>query len=182
MKRQIVLLVCMILLGWGPWQTSAATPLTLPVPQPRSTQGAAGYIADVLGDADQLYIAGSLTGTGPVTGPLIRTNSAGDLLPFPNQINGTILTMIPDGAGGWFVGGNFEVYGTTITDPAHVRSDHTIDAAWQASVNGLVYALALHQGILYIGGSFSTVNGFSQNNLSMARLRLVAPNLSPSEA
>lgn len=42
----------------------------------------------------------------------------------------------------------------------------TIDAAWQASVNGSVSALALHQGILYIGGSFSTVNGFTQHNLS----------------
>ena len=89
--------------------------------------------------------------------------------------------VISDGSGGWFVGGTFnEVRNaagveTTHTNIVHINSDKTVDEQWNASTDGPVSTMVLSpdQSKLYIGGSFSLVNGTPRD--SLAAITTAAP-------
>ena len=78
-----------------------------------------------------------------------------------------IKAVLPDGNGGWYVGGNFTklCYSTrtcyTRTDVAHIKADKTVDPSFAPSTNGSVRALALSAdgATLYVGGAFSQAGG-----------------------
>jgi hypothetical protein len=116
-----------------------------------------------------VYIGGDFSYVGPHTGPLALFDQAtGALQASPPPINGTIKTVVSDGASGWFVGGTFTSIGTMeITNIAHLNSDLTPDTSWNANLVGTtVNALALDSGILYVGGSFSKINGLLVQGLA----------------
>ena len=82
-----------------------------------------------------------------------------------------IRAVIPDGSGGWYVGGSFSQLCDssgchTRNNIAHIKSDKTVDS-WNPSIGpgsagGVpVRALALKQSTntLYVGGAFTSVNG-----------------------
>lgn len=91
---------------------------------------------------------------------------------FPVVTDGTVYSVIPDGSGGWFIGGSFtSVGGVNRNAVARINSDGTLNETWDANVGegGVVYALAIGGtgGVrLYLGGSFSTVGGASRNNIA----------------
>src|SRR4029434_1460710 len=84
---------------------------------------------------------------------------------WPEIIDGTsVTTVLPDGSGGWFVGGNFTSVGfpgaaTSLhTDIVHIRSDHTVDDNWRPdTTDGEVTSMVLLGSVLYIGGTFTGV-------------------------
>ncbi|HEY5913719.1 MAG TPA: hypothetical protein VJA21_24285 [Verrucomicrobiae bacterium] len=80
-------------------------------------------------------------------------------------ISGEVLAGAPDGQGGWFLGGSFTVAGEFMrTNLVHIRSDRTVDPNWAPSASGgWVDALVLSGGKLYLGGSFTNVNGATRN-------------------
>jgi len=83
---------------------------------------------------------------------------------FP-QIDGRIWAGIPDGRGGWFIGGEFySVGGVSRTNLVHILDDKTVDPAWQPVLDGPVGALLLADGVLYFGGLFSHVNSQSRTS------------------
>ncbi len=100
---------------------------------------------------------------------------------YPTVENGDVFCVIPDGSGGWFIGGSFTtVGGVARTAVAKINSDGTLDAGWHANVNsgGVVYALAIgdtDDSKLYIGGSFTQVDGTDRNNI--ARVTVVDGSL-----
>ncbi len=70
----------------------------------------------------------------------------------------TVRAIVPDGSGGWYVGGDFtKVGGIDRTDLVHIEADKTVDLDWMPKTNGIVKAMVLDQGRLYIGGSFTSV-------------------------
>ncbi|HPD54622.1 MAG TPA: delta-60 repeat domain-containing protein, partial [Bacteroidia bacterium] len=93
---------------------------------------------------------------------------------FPT-INGNVLTSVPDGNGGWFIGGTFS-YLNNINNTclAHVRNDKSIDANWaanlSASYGGEVRSLFRAGDTLFVGGSFSSIGSSSRNNLAAIRI------------
>ncbi len=81
--------------------------------------------------------------------------------------NNNVNAVVSDGAGGWYIGGNFtQVGGQPRARLAHILSNGDLDPDWQAGADGQVRALALHNGKLYVGGDFS--------NASLARNRIAA--------
>lgn len=71
----------------------------------------------------------------------------------------TVYAAIPDGNGGWYVGGSFtHVNGVAREGLAHINADGTLDAGWDAGIdnNVAIYTLELSpdETILYAGGSF----------------------------
>ena len=84
-------------------------------------------------------------------------------------LNQTVYTVIPDGAGGFYAGGEFDRIGnTTIYGIAHWTG-----SAWEPLGEGLeedanVYALAMGaDGSLYVGGEFLTTGGgLTVNNVA----------------
>ncbi len=92
---------------------------------------------------------------------------------FP-EINtgGYIWTAIPDGAGGWYVGGSFtQIGGIARNNIAHILPDGSVDLSFLPNgANGIVYALALNNEggtwYLYVGGAFTIINGVARNRIA----------------
>ena len=75
---------------------------------------------------------------------------------------GEIDAVIPDRAGGWFIGGRGHVH--------RIRADGSSDPAFSVAIGeiGLVSALALSPDgeTLYVGGYFGSVNGQTRTNIA----------------
>ncbi len=76
-------------------------------------------------------------------------------------VGGQIKAVVPDGAGGWHVGGTFTNIGPfAITNIAHILPSLGLDVGWNPLVIGsTVNALILDSGVLYAGGSFTRIQG-----------------------
>jgi len=128
----------------------------------------AGQVNAILATNNTVYIGGNFSYVGPHTGPVaLFDQAAGGLQAAPPRINGTsgingvVKAVVPDGSGGWFIGGAFTGIGTlAVTNVAHLLPNLTPDTGWNAKLVGsTVNALALDSGRLYIGGTFSKING-----------------------
>jgi len=114
---------------------------------------------------DRTYLGGAFTRVGPRTGPAALLDAAGAVRDprLPEVAGGEVLAVAADGAGGWFLGGDFNSVGGVARDRlARVRADGSLDPAWRPSVRGgPVRALALGTAggrrTLYVGGSFSSL-------------------------
>ena len=83
---------------------------------------------------------------------------------------GRVLAVVPDGSGGWFIGGDFDfVQGTLTRGLAHLDPNGSLDTDWDASATGglrKVNALAVSAGTVYVGGDFTTVDGQPRSNIA----------------
>jgi hypothetical protein len=92
---------------------------------------------------------------------------------FPNITGGQVQVAIPDDAGGWYIGGNFtEINGVSRPALARVRGDGQVDTnfapKFAPQLPVAVYALAKRGPRLYVGGSFSKLQGTQQNRNNIA--------------
>jgi hypothetical protein len=115
---------------------------------------------------DTAYIGGEFTYVGPVTGPLVITDlSAGARVDEGFVVNGGVFASVPDGEGGWYVGGDFtEFNGLAREGLAHVRHDLTVDP-WSPGVAG-VQSLAIAGDTLFVGGQFTAAAGQLRRGLA----------------
>ncbi len=76
---------------------------------------------------------------------------------------GTVRCAVPDGSGGWFLGGEFSrVGGLARANLAHVAADRSV-TAWNPGANGPVLSIALDAGVLWVGGNFTQLGGATRN-------------------
>ncbi len=87
--------------------------------------------------------------------------------------DGIITSAVPDGHDGWFIAGTFtSVNGEAREHLAHLEADGALDPDWRPTLEGsapprYTYGtLALASGQLYVGGSFSTVDGKDVGNVA----------------
>lgn len=117
---------------------------------------------------NRLYVGGEFSQLGSPSGGGVPVDSASGLpLSGYTKIAGAVSAVVPDGVGGWFLAGNFAVNGAT----ARPRIAHLLAgggfADWSPAFGGgSASALALHAGILYAGGQFSSVDGQTRFNLA----------------
>jgi RHS repeat-associated protein len=125
---------------------------------------------------DTLYVGGNFDYFGPPTGSFASiSSSTGSYSPGVAQASGSasdppdptsgVRAVVSDGSGGWYIGGDFKyVGGHPRARLAHIKSDGSLDVAWDPQLDGTVYALALSpdNNYLYVGGSFTTVDGVSR--------------------
>jgi hypothetical protein len=123
-------------------------------------------------DGNTLYLGGNFTSVSKNSGNAVAYDAgtdAQDTFPF---FDGTVRAIIPDGLGGWFVGGSFgDVDGNTAFPYlAHVDSSGTLDENFEAGVNDSVGSLALSPDgtTLYASGDFTQVNGGEGRNFIAA--------------
>jgi len=113
-----------------------------------------------------LYVGGSFSYVGSVTGAgvPVSTGTGLPLAGFP-RVNGTVFAVVPDGSGGWYIGGQFTSVGASArANLAHVQSDLTV-SAWDPGAANVVRTLLLRSGTLYVGGDFTTLGGVTRNRL-----------------
>ena len=101
---------------------------------------------------------------------------------WPEISEGTeVRDIVPDGSGGWFVGGDFTKVRDALgehnhTDLVHIKSNMTVNNAWNPETNGSVRALGLSpdRTTLYIGGTFTTAKGTNGGSTPRGRLAAVS--------
>lgn len=132
----------------------------------------AGAIHDMAVSGSTLFVAGSFTSLGPPTGSFASTNrtTAAADLSWP-KVEGDVHVVVPDGSGGWYIGGSISnIDGVIRNGAAHIKSDKTLDLAWDPDISGgagIVYSIVLAPQGIILGGKFTTVGGTARNNIAM---------------
>ncbi len=119
---------------------------------------------------EQIYIAGEFNYFGPHTGCGQAFSRTGNQLAAgygsSREVNGRVLAAIPDGQGGWYIGGDFTKVGDeTRNHIAHLRADGS-PHPWNAGADGPVWTMALNGDLLYAGGEFGTIGGQSRSRIA----------------
>ncbi|MFV0460951.1 MAG: hypothetical protein ACK5MT_19525 [Actinomycetales bacterium] len=129
-----------------------------------------GEVRTVAQVGGSVVLGGNFTAVGPVTrgaGGVVDIAGTSFGASFPD-VNGTVQAAVPDGSGGWYVGGTFgTVAGQLRTNVAHVDASGGL-TTFAPSLDGSVYDLTLTGADLVIGGDFTTVNG--QSAAGVARI------------
>ncbi|MCX7632128.1 MAG: Ig-like domain-containing protein [Turneriella sp.] len=121
-----------------------------------------------------LYVGGSFTHVSTATphGMAIDLNTAVVSSSFQYEdINDYVRVAIPDGEGGWYIGGDF----TQIGDKKRMhlaRLSHAGEIlSWAPEANGTIYALRKKGDTIYVGGSFTAINGNPRNYIAAVDIR-----------
>jgi hypothetical protein len=138
-----------------------------------------GTVHAITRDSNTIYLAGSFDYVHANTGGGATLNLSDGKLSNPVRyphINGIVRTSVPDGKGGWYIGGNFtRVQGVERLGVAHILADNSLDLFWSVEIepgyndgnlDGGIYCMVLSGNTLYLGGSFSKVGGTVRNYLA----------------
>ncbi len=137
-----------------------------------------GMVETIVTTPTTVYIGGRFTYVGPCTGsgvPLDATTGQPTAV-FP-KVDGTMDSCVPDGFGGWYVGGDFtRIGGLARNSIAHILANGTVDAQWNPSAAGNdggfatthVQALAVLGPTVYAAGNFTSIGG--QTRMRIAAL------------
>src|SRR5688572_14587315 len=127
------------------------------------------------------FMTGQFDEVGRATSPAVVTDAAsGQLLRDLNVTGGIVRAVAADGAGGWWIGGNFDrVGGQPRAKLAHVLADGTLDPAFNVSVEGFGFiegiALSSDGTKVIICGSFSGVAGQTRNRFAIIDIATGTP-------
>ena len=137
-----------------------------------------GEVRSITAKGDSLFIGGDFQRTGNYgsRGTALRVDDAQPTHYYPRPA-GNVFASVPDGNGGWFIGGNFLKIGDQDRlGLAHIDEFGQL-TPWNAYLGsmlpdgitfptgiGSANSLALHDGVLYVTGNFSLVNGEERAN------------------
>lgn len=140
------------------------TGMSLPIPSPGN--GQVNTITELNG---KIFAGGSFSGSsGHYTGYLANYAGLSDLPQLDGiDFGGAVEAIIPDGSGGWYVGGSFfQVSGQTLQRLAHILPNGSLDPAFTFQPNGTVNALSLFNDTMLIAGNFTQINGTAVGRLA----------------
>jgi outer membrane protein assembly factor BamB len=111
-------------------------------------------------DRASLKLLTALSADGGNFGVIVDAKTGKALSAF--RVNKPIAAAIPDGHGGWFVGGAFIHFDNVLRKRlAHVDADGRLDPRWKAEANGngvSVTSLARLGSRVYVGGNFAMLD------------------------
>jgi outer membrane protein assembly factor BamB len=124
------------------------------------TGGACSESHTATPDRASLKILDRLSPDGNNFGVILEAKTGKALSAF--RVNRRITAAIPDGHGGWFVGGAFIHFNGVLRKRlAHVDSDGRLDLSWKPEANGngvSVMSLARLGSRVYVGGNFASLD------------------------
>jgi hypothetical protein len=119
---------------------------------------------------EQIYIAGEFSYLGPHTGCGQAISRVGHQLAAgygsSYEVNDRVLASIPDGQGGWYIGGDFTQIGNETRNHIARLSADGSPYPWNPGADGPVWTLALSGDLLYAGGEFSSIGGQSRSRIA----------------
>ncbi|MBI5772253.1 MAG: tandem-95 repeat protein [Verrucomicrobia bacterium] len=117
-----------------------------------------------------LYMGGAFTELGTNTGraAAFRTTDGAPVAGFP-VIERAVQSVVSDGAGGWYVGGDFiTVGGLPRSRLARILASGALDTNFIANVDSTVSTIFLSGTNLFIGGSFARVTNVTAAGVPVA--------------
>lgn len=145
-----------------------------PAAVPAESWGTNGTVHAVRQVGNRIYVGGAFTQAGPNTGFGVALDpSSGVWSPAFPKINGTVLVAVPDGSGGFYLGGDFTRVGDKSRhNGARVVPDATPGTwrvgGWNPETDKVIRSIALSPAgdVVYIGGDFSTVRGAARAGIA----------------
>jgi hypothetical protein len=139
-------------------------------------------VVDIKVVRGRVYLAGGFDYIGPTTGYGVKVDpTTGAKAPGP-LVDGIVRAAVPDGKGGWYLGGNFrKVDGKGRVSLAQVNASGVV-TTWAPKTDGVVNALAVTSRGVVVGGAFGSVNGVATPNLALvdAVSGVLVPSWKPS--
>ena len=129
------------------------------------------YATAASDDGSMLFIGGVFNTVGPPTphAAMMNFTSERPSLAFPRP-NGIVYAVEEDGAGGWFIAGEFTRVDTMLRSRiAHIDASGAL-TSWAPQVGGVVNCMELVGDTLFIGGFFTTVDGIGAQRLAAIRV------------
>ncbi len=144
--------------------------------------GTDGTVRSIARTRDVVYLAGNFSLVGPNSGGGVPLD-IGEGAPLPGfpRVAGVVRAAVPDGEGGWFIGGDFSaVEGRPRVNLAHILWNGSV-ADWNPQAGplaslvllpanplpvGTVATLALQGRTLFAGGAFTRMNGQARSHLA----------------
>lgn len=127
-----------------------------------------GVVKSMANIGDTLLVGGQFTLVGnfiETSGAPVYNRTNTPSTDFPS-INGEIWSVIPDGSGGWYIGGNFtSVGGITRNNAARIDGNGNL-LPWNPNTNGHVYAMQVYHNRVYLGGNFTQVNSLVRSGIA----------------
>ena len=123
--------------------------------------------------AGAVFLTGDFTYLGPHTGAGAMLAAAGTAQPgaagaFPVTDQGDVRSVIPDGVGGAYMAGTFGIVDGQVRRIVHVDAAGNLDSGFVAPLPvGTLNALALADGKLFVGGSFSLASPARANAMAL---------------
>jgi trimeric autotransporter adhesin len=114
-----------------------------------------------------LYVAGDFTMAGPNTtyGTNVQLTTSKPNMAFARP-NGYVKTVLPDGAGGWYIGGSFSKVGDQVrNNVARLNSDGTVHP-WNPDPNAVVNTIARNGNTIFLGGAFTELGGATHERIA----------------
>lgn len=145
----------------------AAHAQPLPEAVPLDTWGPAGTVSAVARNGNTLYVGGSFDYVGPGTGPFaafdIDSPQPGIVV---SGVTGGVELVLAMPGGGWILAGYLSDAGGTPLDVVRIDDQGHFDPSWYVDIPGIVNALATDGIRVFIGGSFTSVNGTARAGLA----------------
>ncbi len=152
---------------------AALAPSVVPMQSAFSMLGNGG-IGVIVPHDNVTYIGGNFDELAAITGAFSRLDavSARRIAPLVETQGGEVRASVPDGAGGFYIGGTFNrVGGVARARIAHILADGSLDPNFNPGVpgqNSAVNALAVSSdsSLVYVGGAFDLIGGQVRHNLA----------------
>jgi hypothetical protein len=161
------LLSTLALLGAGAAPGAARADLR---PTPNRTYVTNGQVHAVVPTASAIYIGGEFTSVGPRTGPGVGIDASTATSTGLPQVAGgrqVVRTVLADGSGGFYIGGNLSHVGTLFRrNIAHILPNGNVDPSFHPNTKGGVLALALSGTTLYVGGAFDSIGDRTRHRVA----------------
>src|SRR5262249_20704348 len=125
-----------------------------------------------------LYIGGAFSSVGRSSGGgVLVDNESGAPIGHLPRVTGYVYSVASDGAGGWFIGGDFHaVGGVPRINLAHILSDGSV-ARWAPNPNGYIPSITVCGGTVLVAGAFTIIGGVEKHY--MAALDPISGSPSP---
>ena len=133
--------------------------------------GTNGRVMEILPYGNRIYLAGGFDYLGPATGYGVGVDGAtGVKLPGAPLIDGIVRVAVPDGQGGWFLGGDFKYIGGQFRRYAAQVTAAGVVTNWNPKPDLPVDSMAFDGTRVFLGGTFTMVR-----DLPAPRFAAVSP-------
>ena len=161
---------CRIVLASVP---AAAEARRMAVVGPTQSWVTDGDVLAVTAAGGSTYVGGDFSLIGRATGSWAEMDGAGTKLPIRRVVRGSVIEAVTDGRGGWILRGDISSVGgvKVAQELVHLRASGRLDTGWKVRTDGEVYAIARVKDRLYVGGSFTELNGEARASLAAVDAR-----------